>query len=169
MPISPQRYGIGTFMPRSFIEYRERGFWSVDTYAAIWLHLMCLEADAYPEAPDWLAEARKYWHWQATDEGFHGWMSAGLDEHVGDDPDRVAMVLELVERVNTRVRSFGPIVPDDVLAPCGYAGSSGFINSSAIATCGDAVAGLLKGELAWDEFTSPLLTNLGWHWPRAAG
>ncbi|WP_067177670.1 hypothetical protein [Microtetraspora niveoalba] len=149
-------------MARSFIEYRERGFWSVDAYVQIWLHLMWLEAGAYPEAPGWLAEARDYWRLQATDDAYGAWRGARLDEYVGDDPDRMAVVLNLVERVNRRVSSFGPAVPDEVLAPCGYAGSSGLINSSAIAMCGDAVAGLLKGEIGWDAAGSPVLGNLGW-------
>ncbi|MEU6413011.1 hypothetical protein [Microbispora sp. NPDC046933] len=57
-------------MGRSFIEYKDRGFWTVDAYVRLYLHLLCLEIDALRERPGWLAEAREDWHLRATEDWF---------------------------------------------------------------------------------------------------
>ncbi|MEV0974347.1 hypothetical protein [Microtetraspora glauca] len=155
-------------MGRSFIEYKDRGFWTVDAYVRLYLRLLCLEVDALPEMPDWLAKAREYWHLQATDEAFHGWIGLRLDEYVGDDTVRAGELLELLDRARLHALSFGRYAPVSLLVFCGlaeegeYSTEESLVHTEAVAACGDAISRLLKGEITWDAATSPTLGNLGW-------
>ncbi|MGI5162373.1 hypothetical protein [Microbispora sp. CA-102843] len=155
-------------MGRSFIEYKDRGFWTVDAYVRLYLRLLCLEIDALPERPGWLAEAREDWHLRATEDWFNGFIGLALDEYVGDDTVRAGELLELLDRARLHALSFGRYVPVNLLLLCGLAEDGGYsteeslVHTETVAACGDAISRLLKGEITWDAATSPTLGNLGW-------
>lgn len=98
----------------SYFEYRGRGFFTADAYVQLLLAFLCEEIDRVPETPDWVRKTRADWHKQATN-GTRGLVWPGLDEHLGEDPDRVNVVLTLVDRVRQRLEDYGEAVAKDVV------------------------------------------------------
>jgi hypothetical protein len=83
-------------MGSSFVEYRERGFWSRDDYLE---HFMAELADAASHAgtEQWLREAAK--HWLDQSEGSYcGFMHPHFDEFLATD-NRRDMALGLIESI----------------------------------------------------------------------
>src|SRR5882672_8941911 len=81
-------------MSTSFVEYRGRGFWSLDDYLE---HVLALLADRIGESPNekWLADLRDHWRTQSSGD-FRGWIHPKLDEFVTSD-DRRAAVLTFLD------------------------------------------------------------------------
>jgi hypothetical protein len=98
----------------SYTVYRGRGFWSSDAVVELWLHELVAVVDASAAAPAWLREARAEW-WVHATVGFTGFVSVGLDQQLSGDPDRGSLFLDLVDRVDARLRSYGPVIAVDVL------------------------------------------------------
>lgn len=130
--------------------YRGSGFWVRDFQAEIWLYLLAQEGRAAAEAPAWLARACADWEIQAT-TGFVGCVSSYLDEHLGTDPDRVALALDLSERALQRLLAWAPAIPKDIVNSFGTAGDyeSYFRDqpTDPLLACGRAFTSLLRGEL----------------------
>jgi hypothetical protein len=144
----------------SFIDYRGHGFWARDSGIEVWLFLLCVEIDDAGDVPDWLLRARDDWHDQAT-VGFMGFVSPSLDQHLGDDQGRVALLLAVSGRARDRLTAYAPVIPKDVLNSFGTGGrGSTFLRDlapDAFLPVADAFTALLRGEITWDATTSPVL------------
>ena len=120
-----------------------------DHQAELWLYLVAREARAVPAAPGWLADAAADWETQAT-AGFMGCVSSRLDEHVGSEPDRIALVLDLSARVLRRLDEWSPAIPKDLVNSFGTGGQADSFDSDVptgpLLACGRAFVRLLRGE-----------------------
>jgi hypothetical protein len=94
----------------SNLDYRGSGFWVRDYQAETWLYLLAQQAQATACPPPWLAAAATDWHEQAT-TGFTGCVSSCLEDHLGTDPDRVAVTVSLSERALERLSRWSPAIP----------------------------------------------------------
>jgi hypothetical protein len=95
-------------------EYGGRDFDTADAYIQLVLFMLCEEIDRMPAPPDWVRETRAYWHREATD-GVRGMVLPELDERLGEDPDRVAIVLALAGQVRRRLDEYAPAIPQAVV------------------------------------------------------
>jgi hypothetical protein len=86
-------------MSTSFVEYRGRGFWSLDDYLE---HVLALLADRIGESPNekWLADLRDHWRTQSSGD-FRGWIHPKLDEFLASD-DRRDAVLGLLDDITSQ-------------------------------------------------------------------
>ncbi|MEW1914519.1 hypothetical protein AB0442_40100 [Kitasatospora sp. NPDC085895] len=137
-------------MGSSNMDYRGSGFWVRDYQAEVWLYLLAQEAKRAADAPAWLAGARDDWEGQAT-AGLMGCVSSCLDRHLGDDPDRVALALDLSERPLERLLAWSPAIPKDVVNSFGTGGGeesfSADLPTEPVLACGRAFVSLLRREL----------------------
>jgi hypothetical protein len=144
-------------MGNSFTAYRGYGFWAPDSKVEVWLYFLCIEIDRRGDSPQWLQNARFDWHHQAT-AGFVGCVSASLDQHVGEDPDRRARLLAVAVAAIGRLIS---MIPKEVLNSFGVGGDGAqFTQDQPIEVfrpVADAFLALLRGDLTWNEATSPML------------
>ncbi|MGP4047807.1 hypothetical protein [Streptomyces sp. 2A115] len=144
-------------MGSSYMDYGGSGFWARDFQAEVWLHLLSEEAGGVVGRPAWLDGARADWELQAT-VGFTGCVSSCLDEHLGTDPDRVALVVALSERVRQRLVQRAPVIPKDVANAFGTGGEKesfgGDLETSLLLRFADAFIGLLRGEIPADPVTT---------------
>lgn len=133
------------------MDYCGSGFWVRDYQAEIWLYLLAQEATAIVGAPGWLARAREDWNIQAT-AGFMGCVSSCLDEHLGSDPDRVALAVHLSERVLEQLLRWTPAIPKDLVNSFCTGGQresfSADLPTDSLLACGRTFISLLRGELA---------------------
>ena len=132
------------------MDYRGSGFWVRDWQAEVWLYLLAQEARTVADAPAWLAGARDDWEVQAT-AGFMGCVSSGLDDHLGTEPDRVALARDLSERVLQRLLAWSPAIPKDVANSFGTGGEEESFNADLptdpLMACGRTFIALLRGQL----------------------
>ncbi|MFJ4677765.1 MULTISPECIES: hypothetical protein [unclassified Kitasatospora] len=137
-------------MGSSNMDYRGSGFWVRDYQVEVWLYLLAQEAKAVADAPAWLAGARDEWEAQAT-AGFMGCVSSRLDEHLGTDPDRVALTLHLSERAVQRLLAWAPAIPKDLVNSFGTGGDQEAFDTDLptdpLLACGRAFISLLRGEV----------------------
>jgi hypothetical protein len=143
----------------SFTRYRGQGFWSRDAGIQLWLYILSEEAREVDEPPEWLRLAADEWHLQAT-LGIGGCVSAGLDSYAAT-PERAAVLLKLANQGMLRLRERGDTLPMGWLNSLGL-GPPGACFTSDLPTelftrVGEAFIKLLRGELAWDADTSPVL------------
>ncbi len=160
-------------MGSSFTEFRGHGFWCRDEGIELWLLLLAREIDKTSVAPEWLKGAAQNWRTQAT-AGFNGFVAASLDDYAST-PDRQRVIIELTERAMEWLRMQGRILPADVLNSFGLNGRGSYFTDDVPANVflpvGTAIIRLLRGELAWDVSTSPVLCSApfrdnppaGWH------
>lgn len=131
------------------MDYRGSGFWVRDYQAEVWLYLLAQEAKRIPEAPAWLADARADWETQAT-AGFMGCLSSCLNDHLGTEPDRVALALDLSERVLRRLGAWSPPTARDLVNSFGTGGEQESFDADLptgpLLACGRAFISLLRGE-----------------------
>lgn len=92
--------------------------------------------------------------------GFRGWVSAGPDEWLGDDPARAAGVAALPAGALRRLRAAGRIRCEDVSA----AGAGGpgrlwqhDVPADAVLPEAEAFIDLVAGRIGWDAATAPML------------
>jgi hypothetical protein len=146
-------------MGSSFTRYRERGFWSWDAEIELWLYLLAEEVRQLDHPPDWLGEAAEDWKLQAT-AGFGGCVSAGLDRHAST-PERAALIAELAARALARLRGRGEVLTAGWLNFLGLGGPQSHFSmdlpTGVFTAVGEAFIGLLRGQIAWDASTSPVL------------
>ncbi len=81
-------------MGTSYVEYRDKGFWSWDGYLE---HLLALLANSIPasETDKWLIEARDHWRKQSSGD-FGGWIHPMLNEYCATEQHRT-IIMEKVE------------------------------------------------------------------------
>jgi hypothetical protein len=132
------------------MDYRGAGFWVRDYQAEVWLYLLAQQAQVMADAPPWLAAAGSDWHAQAT-VGFMGCVSSCLDEHLGTDPHRVAIAIDLSEQALRRLTEWSPAIPKKIANSFGTGGQEeSFTTDLAVGpllACGRAFISLLRGEL----------------------
>lgn len=138
-------------MGTSYIDYRDRGFWSRDESARLWLHLLAAEIDADADRPGWLAEAGGEWRRQASAPGS---ARPALDKYLGGDPGRVAIVVELSERVRDRLHRWTPAIPKEIVNGWGTGGGATpycrNVDTVWLLRFSDVFVRLLRGELTPD-------------------
>jgi hypothetical protein len=146
-------------MGKSFIEYGEHGFWSRDQKIELLLYLLAQEGRNLDNPPEWLRSASDYWQSMAT-VGAIGCLDAGLDQYA-TTPERTAIILELAERVLAGLRQRGDLLPITWLNSLGLGGPGAYFVSDCPAEMFtrtvEAFIGLLRGEIAWNAATSPVL------------
>jgi hypothetical protein len=144
----------------SFIGYRGCGFWTRDAKIELWLYLLCIEIDQAEDVPDWLLQVRDEWYIQAT-AGFVGCVSPSLDQHLGNDKQRVARLLALSDRARHHLMAYSHTIPKDVLNAFGTGGPGAEyphgVEPAVFLPVADAFTALLRGEIIWDSATSPEL------------
>jgi hypothetical protein len=144
----------------SFIDYRGRGFWTRDAKIELWLYVLCIEINHADDVPDWLLQVRDEWYIQAT-AGAVGCVSPSLDQHLGNDNQRVARLLALNDRARRRLMAYSPTIPRGVLNAFGIGGPGAEypddVDPAVFLPVADAFTALLRGEITWDSATSPVL------------
>ncbi|MFJ8039166.1 hypothetical protein ACIRBX_01470 [Kitasatospora sp. NPDC096147] len=137
-------------MGSSYVQHRGIGYWVVDHYLELWLCLVTEEARSLADSPEWLSQAGEYWEFQAT-TGFGGHVTAALDRHVGTDPERIAVVLDLAARVLDRLRAWGEAVPREIANSYGTGGCPPAFDrdvpTERVLACGEHFVRLLRAEL----------------------
>ena len=135
-------------MGRSRVTVRDRGFWAADAALEVWLHLLAVEVRRLPGAPQWLRRAGGHWDEQAHG-GFVGCVSPALDEHVGDDADRAALLLRVGRGARDALAARGPVLTADALNDLGV-GTAGDVflrdvDAGPFLAVADAFLDLLRG------------------------
>jgi hypothetical protein len=106
-----------------------------------------------------LSGAVDHWRLQAT-AGFQGSVDAGLDEVVGAAAPRVETLIAVAELAQDDLRR-RPTISQDELAAAGIGGEPDLwtqdVEGAAILPVAKAFIDLLKGDLAWDAGTSPMV------------
>lgn len=82
-------------MGKSFIEYKEFGFWSRDNFVESWLTTLLAEMQKLRMLEPWQISLLDDWRFQATIDG--GWISLRLDEYL-IDASREEFMLSLAKR-----------------------------------------------------------------------
>ena len=146
-------------MGTSFTGFGGHGFWSKDDTIAVWLYLLAQRAKELENPPEWLVAAREDWHTSAT-LGVTGCVSAYLDRYL-ISPERVALTLVVGERALAWLREQGPLLSPELLNSFGAGGEGSYFTkdlpTDVFCRVGDAFVKLLRGEIAWDESTSPMV------------
>ncbi|MFD8462722.1 hypothetical protein ACFV27_38995 [Streptomyces antimycoticus] len=136
-------------MGSSNMYYRGAGFWVRDAQAEVWLYLLAQGAKTVAAPAEWLVAAREDWELQAT-LGVSGCVSPRLDDHLGTHPDRVALTLDLSERVVQQLLAWSPAIPKDVANSFGTGGQGSWffadVPTESLLACGRAFISLLRGE-----------------------
>ncbi len=143
-------------MGSSFTEFRGKGFWSRDGLLEAWLRVLSLHMDDDVHKPGWQHDLRD--KWLLVSAGFFsGCISPSLDDFLTDS-DRVAATLRASERSIQSLRAFGSYVPATFLNGLGLKGSFGAdLPIEWFELISDRFTTLLRGELATDASTSPVL------------
>jgi hypothetical protein len=144
-------------MGTSFVEFQNKGFWARDGSLEVWLHFLATEIDWLPTPSPWLHRLRDHWYQQAQ-SGAVGCLWVGLDDFVTQDA-QVEEVILLCEAALRRLMSYGEVLPQDYLNSIASEGSSWSrdVEVTAFTRIGHAFKQLLRGELATDAATSPVM------------
>jgi hypothetical protein len=83
--------------------------------------------------------------------GYTGCVSSCLDEHLGTDPDRVAVAVDLSERALERLAEWSPAIPKEVVNSWRTGGEDESFDTDLdvdpVLRCGRTFISLLRGEL----------------------
>jgi hypothetical protein len=147
-------------MGKDFVEFRGHGFWVKDWAMEVWLCFLIPKLrNHYNLHPDAFRDLRDTWYFAATAgcQGFVGG-AAALDrvlcnEHI------IEVAVKASEKTLEAVQALGPKLDYRYLNMLGTGTSSftGDMDSWMIVQVGDHFLRLLRGELAWELRTSPLL------------
>jgi hypothetical protein len=157
----PKRFSH--IMGSSFTQFREKGFWSRDGLLEAWLRVVSLHMDTEAHNPGWQHDLRD--NWLLVSAGlFPGCISPSLDDFL-TDTDRIAAILRASDRAIQSLRKFGPYVASAHLNALGLAGTKD-LPTEWFELIYDCFCALLRGELATDASTSPVLpaTQKGQRW-----
>jgi len=86
-------------MGTSFVEYKQHGFWSRDSYIATWIDAMITELEALKDNQSWLIPLVENWRIQAKIDG--GCMRLDLDTFVVDESCR-KLLIRAAQSANAR-------------------------------------------------------------------
>jgi len=147
-------------MGKSFTEFRGHGFWVKDWPLEVWLCLVTLNLrNPYGLHNEAFETLRYTWLFAAT-VGGTGCVGnfAALDRVLVND-DLVDLAIKASERTLEGIRALGPKLDHRYLNLLGTAGSTfiGEIDSWSVVQVGEHFLRLLRGELAWEPRTSPVL------------
>ena len=151
-------------MGSSFTEFQGKGFWSRDGLLEAWLRVLSLHMDDDVHKPGWQHDLRDKWL-LASAGYFNGCISASLDDFLTEG-DRVAVILKAAERSIQRLRTFGSYVPAAFLNAIGLSPFTEDLPIEWFERIAERFTALLRGELATDASTSPVLpaTQRGQRW-----
>ena len=91
-------------MGTSFVEYKEKGFWTRDSFLESWLTAMLEELKKLPAMEPWHQSLAEHWSLQVKIDG--GWMSVNLDEFAAT-PERVSFLIALANKALERAGPSG--------------------------------------------------------------
>lgn len=106
-------------MGRSYTEYRGRGFWSRDSQLELWLRLLAMNLPG-ALVPGWQKDLQHEWFFWSSGQ-CNGFVSAQLDT-LGDDPEKVQVVLKLVREMLLRLKACDEYLPPTFLNLLGISG-----------------------------------------------
>lgn len=139
-------------MGTSYTDYGPLGFWARDSIVEAWLLVLVAVIDAMPAPTPWLRSARDDWQLQAT-AGFVGCVCVELDRHLAGEPAREAEFLAALDAVGDRLDRYGAGVPPEIAARIGDGPEWTRQVADQLRRFTRAVAGLVRGEIAWDTHT----------------
>jgi len=144
----------------SYTEFHGKGFWSRDSLIEVWLRFLSLHM-VQAHDPGWQHELRDRWLLQSAGY-FTGCVNASLDEFLTDQ-ERIAAILDVSERTIRSLRLCGPKIPVEILNALGM--DNGWFVTYMPIEYMELISGrfmsLLRGELATDRSTSPVLPFTG--------
>jgi hypothetical protein len=91
-------------MGSSFIKLKDRGFWSRDGNLEDWLLAQIGVIDRLPSIDPWLRQLRDHWRVHAT-AGLNGCIEARLDEAIGTDEGRRALLSSVAEAARDAIEA----------------------------------------------------------------
>lgn len=136
-------------MGSTFVDFNSKGFEANDAQIEIWLLLLVAEIEKLTHPPDWLEEARREWHLQAT-SGFGFGVMPGLDGIV-TSTERRDVLLDLSSKAMKRLRGYGPRIRKEELNAIQGSNESGYytddVETALFESMGDHFVKLLRGDL----------------------
>src|SRR5215469_8494457 len=111
--ISPTNRGReydNCLMGTSFVEYKEFGFWSRDSFLASWLGNLLAEMQRLPIREAWQESLMEHWQTQSTIDGGVMWL--GLDEFLINDERRdciLSLAHNALQRSDEKARRTGEL------------------------------------------------------------
>src|SRR5580698_7304644 len=100
-------------MGTSYVEYKQHGFWSHDSFLGDWIKAIMLEVQSTAVGEPWLGSLADHWRVQAEIDG--GCMSLGLDEFLDDERKRdliLSFAQRAVQHCSDRSRRTGQLFVD---------------------------------------------------------
>jgi hypothetical protein len=100
-------------MGKSFVGFKEKGFWAHDSSLEIWLEALVKEITHMSPLPKWASLIKERWHIQAV-AGFNGCINTDLDSLIANDEQK-NILISLSERTIETLTSYGKLIPADTL------------------------------------------------------
>lgn len=85
-------------MAKSFVDFKEYGFWSHDSFLEVWVFYFVNEIERLDSVPPWLQELKKQWLSMAT-AGMLGTVELSLNDYITDEKGKFTL-LELAKKTN---------------------------------------------------------------------
>ena len=142
-------------MGSSYTSFKDHGFWSRDGLLELWLKLLAHNLPKDSPGSEWLKLLREEWLLQSSGI-FNGFVSAQLNELLDED-EKVMVVISAADHVIRTVSACGPTLSVQVLEMLGIEDSYDDFPIAFLEEIHEAFTKLLRGELAWDQSTSPKL------------
>ncbi len=142
-------------MGSSYTSFKDHGFWSHDGLLELWLKLLAHNLPKDSPGSEWLKLLREEWLLQSSGI-FNGFVSAQMNELLDKD-EKVRVVISVADQVIGTVRACGPTLSVQALEKLGIEDSYDDFLIAFLEEIHEAFTKLLRGELAWDQSTSPKL------------
>ncbi len=142
-------------MGSSYTSFKDHGFWSRDGLLELWLKLLAHNLPKDSPGSEWLKLLREEWLLQSSGI-FNGFVSAQINELLDED-QKVRVVISAADHVIRTVRACGPTLSVQALEKLGIEDSYDDFPIAFLEEIHEAFSKLLRGELAWDQSTSPKL------------
>lgn len=150
-------------MGNSYTSFKDHGFWSRDGLLELWLKLLANNLPTDIHENEWLKPVREEWLLQSSGL-FNGFVSAQLDVFLDQD-EKVRTIISVADRAIDAVRAGGTALSSQALEKLGIEDSFDDLPTGFLEEIHEAFTKLLRGELAWDQTTSPTLPILPKHQP----
>jgi len=143
-------------MGSSYTSFKDHGFWSRDGLLELWLKLLAHNLPKDSAGSEWLKLLREEWLLQSSGI-FNGFVSAQMNELLDKD-EKVRVVISVADQVIGTVRAWGPTLSVQALEKLGIEDiCDGDFPIAFLEEIHETFSKLLRGELAWDRSTSPML------------
>lgn len=150
-------------MGSSYTSFKDHGFWSRDGLLELWLKLLANNLPGGIGANEWLRPVREDWLLQSSGI-FNGFVSAHLNELLDQD-EKVKTIISVADRVIDTARAGGTTLSKQALEKLGIGDCCDDLPTAFLEEIHEAFTKLLRGELDWDQATSPMLPILSKHQP----